>query len=246
MLSGKKCKKSSVKLSDILLLMTALLLCLVSAAAAAEEGVPAVADPKTTPCKGLKPFNNLDELLYQFYINLDSDCLFKMPVAELEKVWKTKIASYKRSNSTATKVVASLNEDFWGKPYKIERDIFFIEAVLDDELNTESFIIKKTREYEAKEDTLLLNDYDYPEGFSKPQKTYYSGRNVPMIVGQRFPDSRPGKYRDNTFHMYYWVNSKQTRMIRLLGEFGIVREIEVHNYIHPAFIADINKKGQHE
>lgn len=30
-------------------------------------------------CTNLKEIHNLDELLYQFYINLDSDCLFTMP-----------------------------------------------------------------------------------------------------------------------------------------------------------------------
>ena len=87
------------------------MVCLILAAPAnvfAEEGV--VADPKaaTAPCKGLKPYNNLDELLYQFYINLDSDCLFKMPVAELEKTWDIKILSRDRVNAmTRSSVVPS-------------------------------------------------------------------------------------------------------------------------------------------
>ncbi|MDL2259637.1 hypothetical protein LJB99_02010 [Deltaproteobacteria bacterium OttesenSCG-928-K17] len=66
-----------------MLLLAAWPLC-VSPVAVADERLPAAEGGQVTPCKGLKPFNNLDELLYQFHINLDSDCLFTMPVEEHE------------------------------------------------------------------------------------------------------------------------------------------------------------------
>lgn len=57
-----------------------------------EESLPAPAevafDAKSAPCKGLKAFNNLDELLYQLHINLESDCLYKMDPKELAKIWR--------------------------------------------------------------------------------------------------------------------------------------------------------------
>lgn len=45
------------------------------------------ANNKQVACKHLKAVNNLDELLHQFYIHLDSDCINNTPVDVLEKIW---------------------------------------------------------------------------------------------------------------------------------------------------------------
>ena len=76
-----------------------------------------------TTCKSLKPFDNIDELLYQFYINLDSDCLFTTPLAELEKAWDIKIDSQERIDAGQYDI-----NDFYKKPYKSEKDAFYVKA----------------------------------------------------------------------------------------------------------------------
>lgn len=201
-----------------------------------------IVNAKNEPCRALKPCENIDDLLYQMYINLDSGCLFKMPIAELETAWKTKIAFYKKSDGIALKFVAPKGVYLDEKPYKTERDAFFIEAVLNDDLNIENFIIKKTREYDSKGETLLLNDSDYPKGLPEPFKT--SSGNTPPMCSVNFPcpDTRLGKYSDNTFYIYYWLNSNKTRMIGLIGSFGKVSSIESHDYIPQFYVADINKR----
>lgn len=44
-----------------------------------------------TTCKNLAPVNNIDDLLYQMHSNLDSHCLFRMPAAELERIWGIRV-----------------------------------------------------------------------------------------------------------------------------------------------------------
>jgi len=115
----------------IIMVMAALLLWSVPAASTAEESLPAATDPRTAPCKGLKPYNNLDELLYQFYINLDSDCLFEMSVEELEKIWGVKILYLKRLQLGQPPTPTELREssDFENRPYETEKDAFFFGSL---------------------------------------------------------------------------------------------------------------------
>ena len=123
----------------ITLVMATLLLCSIPAIAVAEESPAAAADPRTAPCKGLKPFNNLDELLYQFYINLDSDCLFEISTKELEEVWNIKILDDERAKP---KNFYPLSEtEFYNKPYKSEKDTFYLERTYDPHVGANIFII---------------------------------------------------------------------------------------------------------
>ena len=64
MLPEKTCYKPFVKLSGMLLFMATLLFFYVQATAIAEESPATAANLQTAAHKDLKPFNNLDELLY--------------------------------------------------------------------------------------------------------------------------------------------------------------------------------------
>lgn len=109
------------KLGGMLLLTVILSLCSIPVVEAVEEKLPAAAEPQTAPCKGLKPYNNLDELLYQFYINLDSECLFEMKVEDLEKAWGVKILNDDNlSNGDYSRT------DFIDKPYRTEKMLFIL------------------------------------------------------------------------------------------------------------------------
>lgn len=83
MSSQQKISESTFKVNGTLLLITALLFWTVPGSLRAEEILLEDSDVITAPCKELKPYNNIEELLYQFYINKDSDCLFNMSAAEL-------------------------------------------------------------------------------------------------------------------------------------------------------------------
>ena len=161
-----------LRLAEILLFM-AVFSFWASFPALAEEVAP---DPKTAPCKGLKPYNNLDELLYQFYINLDSDCLFTMPVEELEKAWDTKIYYIQTKIPHQTKAMRDeflaqyYSSDFFGKPYKSEKDTFYIEIIKSDPTKNNSFHLAITKDYQEKHGT-LFPDGNFPKLLPPSYKT---------------------------------------------------------------------------
>lgn len=45
-------------------------------------------------CKNLHKVKDIDDLLFQFYSNIESQCLFEMPTQELEKIWGIRILDY--------------------------------------------------------------------------------------------------------------------------------------------------------
>lgn len=45
-------------------------------------------------CKNLGKVTDIDNLLYQFYSNIDSQCLFEIPTQELQKIWAVRIYDY--------------------------------------------------------------------------------------------------------------------------------------------------------
>lgn len=54
-----------------------------------------------TACKNLHKVVDIDDLLKQMYDNLDSQCLFEMPTAELEKIWGIRIFDFVEFQNTA-------------------------------------------------------------------------------------------------------------------------------------------------
>ena len=189
--------------------------------AVAEEAGP---DPKTAPCKGLKPYNNLDELLYQFYINLDSECLFEMPLEDLEKIWDTKIFSYDRLREGVYLPYDRLEEirkipGFYNKPYKTEKDAFYIEH--SNWIHV-AFSIVITKEYYEKYATLFPDGNLpklLPEPIIKPtgQMTFNRVPKSIPLEPQITPQYPPWEY------FCYWLNSDKTRIIRLMGDYGVTR-----------------------
>ncbi|MDL2260250.1 hypothetical protein LJB99_05185 [Deltaproteobacteria bacterium OttesenSCG-928-K17] len=153
----------------MLMLMTGLLIW--GGPAMAEVALPAkaVSDVeaalKTAPCKGLKPYNNVDELLYQFYINLDSDCLFEMPVDELEKVWDTKILYQKEGMSPEEYKELRNGPDFRNKPYSSSKDAFYVEVSKEykGKNSTTEFYINMTACYAALYNGSLFSPNEPPQ-----------------------------------------------------------------------------------
>ena len=192
------------------------------------------ADIKNSPCRGLKPFNDLEELLYQFYINLDSDCLFKMPVEELEKVWGIKILSDERRGDVGTYDPS----EFYFKPYKSEKDAFYVSIDQNFNIEMNGFHIRITREYFEKNAT-LFPDGEYPKPLPPP-KTIPNNRisEGPFVYpGAQPPPKRPknpGRYMPEIFH-YYWLSSDNTRMMELGGMNEGVRGVTIKEYVPPAY-----------
>ena len=62
-----------------------------------------------TTCKNLGKVGDLDDLLFQMYSNLDSHCLFEMPVGELERIWEIPVYDYTPPTDTASEEVNRRN-----------------------------------------------------------------------------------------------------------------------------------------
>lgn len=52
-----------------------------------------------TACKNLHRVENVDDLLKQFYDNIDSHCLFEMDTVELEKIWGIRVFNEASTNT---------------------------------------------------------------------------------------------------------------------------------------------------
>ena len=64
-----------------------------------------------TTCKNLGKVGDLDDLLFQMYSNLDSHCLFEMPVGELERIWGIPVYDYTLPTDTASEEVNRRNSE---------------------------------------------------------------------------------------------------------------------------------------
>lgn len=185
-----------------LLLLTMSFMLWVAPAAGAEELV----------CRGLRPINDIDDLIYQFYINLDSDCLFEMPVAELEHIWGVEIYTFSRDNIQ--------DEDlFYNKPCKSKKDIFYIRQYWNKDKSGNVFQIKITKKYYDKHGT-LFPDGNFPRMLPEPIKV---GRSLSALTSLRPQGKRPknpGKYNLDSYG-YYWPSSKKPYKIRLMGTYGV-------------------------
>ena len=160
------------KLSRVMLVIIASLICSFLLATGLKPDV----------CIGLRPYNNLDELLYQIYINLGSDCLFTMPVSQLEQIWDTKILSLEETTSGKYFQIWS-GSDFYKKPYKSEKDAFFVEKRANEKFNRTDFHIIITDDYLKKYGT-LFPDGKFPKQLPVPLRTWshsavYWRGNVP-------------------------------------------------------------------
>ncbi|MDL2259638.1 hypothetical protein LJB99_02015 [Deltaproteobacteria bacterium OttesenSCG-928-K17] len=210
-----------------MLLMAAWPFCF-SQAAMAEENIPAADDYKAAPCKGLKPYNSLDELLYQFYINLESDCLFTMPVEDLEKIWGVKILAKERAQGQSYSQVRD-SVDFRNKPYLSEKDAFFIElnqGVLSTNKNLFTIVI--TREYFEKYGSL------FPEGnipwlLPEPKIEEFIPRPRVLNRDELKNPPKQHKCKKNWSHGYRYYWSSPGRPYRITIEGGcVVTEITVY------------------
>ena len=200
-------------------------------------------------CTDLKKVNNLDEMLYQFYVNLDSGCLFTMPLVELEKAWGIKILSEERLQPGQTLFAypeLRNSVDFRGKPYHSEGDAFYVEA---DRRNnrTSEFVIYITEAYYRAHAT-LFPEGNYPKLLPEPvkkshlQPPIYDNWLIEPIKkpdpGQPVHDNYPrspavrGKWGN---YIYDWLNADRTHMIHLIPyPSGTVSRIHVYGEIPPA------------
>lgn len=200
--------------------------------------LPTTSMAEENTCTGLKKINNLDELLYQIYTNLDSDCLFTMPLAELEKAWGIKIISEERRQPGQKLFEIRESIDFGGKPYHAETDAFYVEAY--HRVNgPREFSIRITETY-YKMHATLFPEGNFPKLLPEPiEKQVISPPSYsPGPEGSlpRYPQNS-GRYSRE--YDYYWLNTNRTRMILISpGPIPSVTRITVYDQIPANFIKE--------
>ena len=204
---------SKNRLSGISWILAALLLCFISVSAYAEESAPVAVKEEMALCNDLKPLNNINELLYQFFINLDDDCLFVTPIDELEKVWGIKIL-YKEGRITEEELQALKNgPDFLGKPHSTEKDDFFVQASREAE-GINKFTIFVTGAYKLHAPLSPFRD-----------------ENLPKLIPD--PLAKESVRCDNNGPMFSWLSSDRMRMITFHSTNGWVCEISMTRESEP-------------
>jgi len=180
-------------------------------------------------CRELKPVNNLDELLYQFYVNLDSDCLFQIPTAKLERIWDIKILDERRLKPGQSSLQLWNSSDFRKKPYESEKDAFFVELGYRDGVRYK-FRIIMTDAYSDKHAT-LFPDGNFPKLLPRPMEKFEiqevypdHSSSDPVLIPKK-----PGVYSQIDPIVFFWVNTDKARIIELWGTSGSVSEITVIN-----------------
>lgn len=164
-------------------------------------------------CKGLQKVNNLDEMLYQFYINLDSDCLFEMPLLELEAIWGIKIDFYQRFETREQMIYERRSgPDFYAKPYRSEADAFVIKATLSKNKTTR-FRLVMTQEYNQAHAT-LFPEGNFPKLLPEPLILYgVEWSHYPSLPYNRPRPKNTGQY--NSHASYDWVSADRKRKISI-------------------------------
>lgn len=153
-------------------------------------------------CKNLSKVNNIDELLFQFYSHIDSQCIFEMPVEELEKALGIPVIDYESGDDWGV-IVNKINKLKEGDGF------FVIKTVLENGVT--AFYIRLSSNYKNKNKGYggSLSKGQYHKLLPPPQVTPAEGRINP-------PDSGEAEFPipDNTVYLqqarYYWLNKAQS------------------------------------
>lgn len=191
-----------------------------------------------TVCKDLKPIKKIEELLNQFYTNLDNNCLFVMPITELEKFWDIKILSRERLSQIQKLFQLRQSLDFCYNPFRSEKDAFYVEIYKNEKDATNVIIVNITKEYDAKHGTV------FPDGnlslMPEPLKIFdfkvIDSTPISNTLIQDKPKAKSSSiFSDNTPYTYYRLNSAKTRMIKLSGIEDSVTGFTVLNTVNQPY-----------
>lgn len=188
-------------------------------------------------CTNFKKVMDLDELLNQFYSNLERDCLFVTPLSELEKAWDIEILDEDRLSKEGN--FMKLVVGFSDKPYRTSSDAFYLSL---SSKHPRKFTIYITNAYYFKHQTLFPNG-NFPLLLPKPAQQM-----------DREPNTFTSCIRDYDFEtrehsgvyekskVYYWVSNDQKRMILMHSDRrASISKIEVYEEV-PAYFQKMIKE----
>lgn len=158
-------------------------------------------------CNNLHQVKDIDDLLLQFYSNIDNQCLFEMPTQQLEKIWRVRILDYVNADS---KKISDLNTEFH-RIIENEQSLFICKK--DFEQGVIALDINLTNEY-IKQNTGwggLISKGQYPKLLPLPQvvSVFFDEpyEILPVIHSTRPHIPKDTIYREYSY--YYWLNKAQ-------------------------------------
>lgn len=169
------------------------------------------------PCKNLGKVNNIDDWLYQVHSNINSQCLFEMPVSELERIWGLPIIDKTVPNTLGDKQVA-INM----KRMAEAKTFYIIKKYYTNNHKQIVFQIAPSQTYWQQNHHTFGGSF--LEGvFPKrlPQFDIYRKANVKIRIpydydaNRAFYDNHPSllnkQNQYQSYHDYYWMNSARNR-----------------------------------
>lgn len=154
-------------------------------------------------CKNLQKVKDIDDLLFQFYSNLDSQCLFAMPTQKLEKIWGIRVLDYIGASSDKVNDLNIESQERWEN-----KEGLFVSKE-NFEQGIPAFHIRVTHKYVDKNKGWggSAGKGQYPKFLPAPQivnKHVDESDQKPRIHGSRPIIPKNTVYEK--YSRYYWVN----------------------------------------
>lgn len=166
----------------------------------------------TNSCQNLGKVKDIDDLLFQFYSNIDSQCLFEMPTEELEKVWGIRVLDYINASSDK---LNELNKEV-KRIRKNEEGIFVRKVNFEQDIS--AFNIHLTDKYRDQNQGWggAVGKGQFPKLLPPPQvvSDFVEPNNLVDLLNE--PDIRgewpiiPQNTVYQKYSKYYWINKSQS------------------------------------
>lgn len=176
-------------------------------------------------CRNLGKVNDIDDLFFQMYSNLDSNCLFEIPAEELESIWGLPVLDF--SSGEDQKIDAA-----WARYHEInaKEKTLYLEKRQDHAATRPyplSFHVKASQKLHERPAEKSEGPYSpfggsmgegkFPRNLPKPtQKRMYKPNSFlavakgANIVNEPLPPSHPASKIDyRGYNFYYWINKGQ-------------------------------------
>lgn len=156
-------------------------------------------------CKDLGKVTDIDNLLYQFYSNIDSQCLFEIPTQELQNIWAVRIYDY---TDLTLDERTTLQKDFkeaFSIPYRL------IVIKTEHEGVIKFYVITSTR-FDQSAWGGKVGKGEFPSLLPKPniQSVEFELISERYIHGYT-PDNRAKPLSNSVYKKYstyYWLNKE--------------------------------------
>lgn len=184
-------------------------------------------------CNNLHKVKDIDDLLLQFYSNIDNQCLFDMPTQELEKIWGIRVLDY---IATSPEKRGALRGNLNREVQKIRANGkgLFVKKV-DFEHGVVAFDINLTNKYLEENEGWggSVGKGKFPELLPPPQRVndLYEDTLEDMYIPGSKPIAPKGTVYEK-YSKYYWLNKAQAdnQPVLFIETLGLPRVLGITFY----------------